>query len=64
MGGCSHGEDGGHRVQRGDEDPALADASRQQEGPRGLAVGLPVAEDLQENSTGVFKKPAGIQPEI
>lgn len=43
----SHGEDGSDCVQRSDENAALADASRQQEGPRGLAVGLPMAKDLQ-----------------
>ena len=44
---CSHGEDGSHRVQGGDEDAALTDTSCQQEGPCGFSVGLPVAEDLK-----------------
>lgn len=44
--GHSHGENGGHTVQRGDEDAGLTDQGRQQQGPRGLPVGLPVAKHL------------------
>ena len=44
--GCLHGEDGSHLVQRGDQDPNLADAGREQQGPRRLPVGFAMAEDL------------------
>lgn len=54
-GGCSHGEDGSDCVQRGNEDPALTDASRQQEGPCGLAVGLSVTEDLPKTAQMCLK---------
>lgn len=50
----SHGEDWGHGVQRGDEDAALADAGRQQEGPGGLSVGFAVAEDLRSRRRQAF----------
>lgn len=51
----SHGQDGSHGVQRGDEDAALADAGRQQQGPGGLSVGLPVAEDLHGERTRMLE---------
>lgn len=41
-----HGEDGGHRIDRSDEDSYLADPDSQQERPRGLAVRLSMTEDL------------------
>lgn len=43
---CLHGEDGSHLVQGGDQDPDLADAGCEQQGPRRLPVGFAVAEDL------------------
>lgn len=46
----SHGEDGGHCVQGGDEDPYLTDTGGQQQGPGGLPIGLPMAKHLADTS--------------
>lgn len=43
----AHGEDGGDLVEGGNEDANLADAGGEEQGPRGLAVGFPVAKDLR-----------------
>lgn len=44
----SHRQDGGHAVQRGDEDANLTDKGSEQQGPRGLPVGFPMAEHLMD----------------
>lgn len=46
-----HGEDGGHRIERSDEDSYLADPHGQQERPRGLTVRLSVTEDLRQSES-------------
>lgn len=43
----AHREDGGDLVEGRDEDPDLADAGGQEQGPRWLSVGFAVAEDLR-----------------
>lgn len=43
---CLHGEDGSHLVQGGDQDPNLADAGCEQQGPCRLPIGFAMAEDL------------------
>jgi hypothetical protein len=47
LAGYSHGQDGGHTVQGGDEDTGLTDESREQQGPCGLPVGLSMTKHLQ-----------------
>lgn len=43
----AHREDGGDLVEGSNEDANLTDAGGQEQGPRGLAVGFPVAKDLR-----------------
>lgn len=43
----SHGQNGSHHVEGGDEDAQLGDERRQEEGPGWLAVRFPVAKHLQ-----------------
>lgn len=46
----SHGENGSHCVQRGNDDADLTDASSEEQGPGGLSVGLAVAKHLPHNN--------------
>lgn len=48
----AHGEDGGHSIQRSDEDPDLTDPNCQQETPGRLTISLPTAKDLRRTDTG------------
>ena len=50
----SHGEDGSHGIEGGNQDAALTDTSCQQEGPCGFSVGLSMAKDLGEQQGNVF----------
>lgn len=43
----SHGQNGGHHVQGGDEDAQLSDECRQEECPRWLAICFPMAKHLR-----------------
>lgn len=43
-----HGEDGGHGIQRSDEDSYLTDPNCQQQSPGGLAISLPMTKDLRK----------------
>lgn len=44
----SHGKNGGHHVKGGDEDAQLSDERCQEEGPRWLTIGFPVAKHPEE----------------
>lgn len=46
-----HGEDGGHSIDRSDEDSYLTDPYCQQQRPGGLTIRLPVTEDLRQSQT-------------
>lgn len=46
--GYSHGQDGGHTVQGGNEDTSLTDEGCEQQGPCGLPVGFSMAKHLQD----------------
>lgn len=61
--GYSHGQDGGHTVQGGDENARLTDEGREQQGPRGLPVGLAMAKHLQyaEREVGWIKCHLNVQ---
>lgn len=59
--GHSHGEDGGHAVQGGDEDAGLADEGCEQQGPRGLPIGLSVAKHLQKKGRELVAAAQGPQ---
>ncbi len=43
-----HGEDGGHSIQRSDEDSDLTYPDCQQQTPGGLTVSLPMTKDLRD----------------
>lgn len=46
-----HGEDGGHSVDRSNEDSYLTDPYRQQQRPGGLTISLSMTKDLRQSDT-------------
>lgn len=53
----SHGQNGGHHVQGGDEDAQLSDECSQEECPRWLAICFPMAKHLRAPEKRLFLPP-------